>query len=151
MTRVTTRRSIGFAPLLALLISAGAVLSGCAALREDMLHAESAFDAAQYDESLVWLSDLEDDVPDMDVEMRARFYYLRGMTAYRLGKRADALHYLALAREVSGPRSEGLRPEWATSMTRTITELAPNGAGGEESRTGEPTSGGEQPAPPASR
>jgi len=144
MTRVTTRRPSGFACIFALLLLAPLLLTGCAALKEDMLHAESSFDAAQYDESLVWLEDLEPKASDMDVEMRARFYYMRGMTAYRLGKRADALHYLALAREVAGPQNDGLRPEWATAMTRTITELAPDGAGGEESRIGSATSGGEQ-------
>lgn len=131
MNRVMTRRSIGFASFLAVVL-----LVGCAALKEDMQHAETAFDAARYDESLVWLVDLEPDATDMDTQMRARFYYLRGMTAYRLGKRADALHYLALAREVAGEQNDGLRPEWATAMTRTITELAPDGAGGAESRIG---------------
>jgi hypothetical protein len=139
MNRVMTRRSIGLASILAVLL-----LGGCAALKDDMQQAESAFDAAQYDDSLVWLQDLEPDATDMDVDMRARFYYLRGMTAYRLGNRPDALHYLALAREVAGERNDGLRPEWGTAMTRTITELAPDGAGGEESRVNARTSGGEQ-------
>ena len=84
--------------------------------------------------------------------MRARFYYLRGMTAFRLGKRADALHYLALAREVAGERNDGLRPEWATAMARTILELAPDGAGGEEANlAARGTSGGERGRVNASR
>ncbi len=59
--------------------------------------------------------------------MRARCYYLRGMTEYRLGHRADALHYLAVAREVAGERGSGLRPEWRQIMDRTLTELTPRG------------------------
>jgi hypothetical protein len=137
MNRVMTRRPVGLASCFFAVV----LLAGCAALKEDMQHAETAFDAAQYDESLVWLEDLERDAPDMDVQMRARFYYLRGMTAFRLGKRADALHYLALAREVAGDQNDGLRPEWATAMTRTITELAPDGAGGDESRIRETPAG----------
>jgi len=50
------------------------------------------------------------------------------MSAYRLGKRNDALHFLALAREVSGDNAEGLRPEWKDTMDRTLTELTPTSA-----------------------
>jgi len=104
------------------------VAPGCAALHDDMARAESLYDASQYDESLVWLVDLEDDAAVMDRDMTARFYYLRGMTAFRLGKRDDALHFLALAREVAGDRGDGLRPEWKQAMDRTLTELTPSDA-----------------------
>lgn len=105
------------------------VLSGCSALRDDMVRAENAYDEARYDVARVWLEDLEDDTPDMEIDMRARFYYLRGMTAYRLGHRNPALHYLALAREVSGEESSGaLRPEQRQTMERTLAELTPQDA-----------------------
>ena len=102
--------------------------AGCASLRDDMSRAEEAYTATRYDHALVWLTDLEDSTPDMKVEMRARFYYLRGMTAYRLGDRNDALHYLALAREVAQEDDEGQAPEWRTTMDRTLTELTPEDA-----------------------
>jgi len=127
---------------LALLLAVS--LLGCASLRDDMSRAESAYDTSDYDTSLVWLDDLESQVPDMDVPMRGRFYYLRGMTAYRLGKRNDALHYLALAREVSGPRGEGLRSEWQQQMDRALTDLTPNDASF-AARPATSTSGGESP------
>lgn len=104
-------------------------LAGCAALRDDMKRAEDSYDEARYEDSLVWLDELEDSTPDMQVDMRARFYYLRGMTAYRLGHRNDALHYLALAREVAGEEtSRALRPEQRQTMTRTLDELTPHDA-----------------------
>lgn len=103
-------------------------LSACASLRDDMSRAEAAYDASDYETSQVWLTDLETQAHDMDLTMQSRFYYLRGMTAYRLGKRNDALHFLALAREVAGPRNEGLRPEWTQQMTRALTDLTPNDA-----------------------
>jgi len=127
------------APLVALALVLLAL--GCAALKNDMQLAETAYDEARYDEALIWLDDLEKDTPDMDVEMQARFYYLRGMTAYRLGHRNDALHYLAVAREVAGEESvTTLRPEWRQAMDRTLTELTPHdrsfrareGSGGDE-------------------
>lgn len=111
-----------------LALTIGALVPACAALRDDMGRAESLYDASQYDESLVWLADLEDDAAVMDHDMMARFYYLRGMTAFRLGKRDDALHFLALAREVAGDRGDGLRPEWKQAMDRTLVELTPSDA-----------------------
>jgi hypothetical protein len=111
------------------LVALVVVLGGCAQLRDDMRLAEDAFDQAHYDHALVWLNDLEDDTPAMTMDQRSTFFYLRGMTAYRLNHRADALHYLALAREVSGEEGLGtLRPEWRTQMDRTLEELTPRDA-----------------------
>jgi hypothetical protein len=113
-----------------LFVIASLVLAGgCAALQTEMVFAENAYDEAHYDDALVWLSDIEDDVPDMDDEMRARFYFVRGMTAYRLGKRDDALYYLGVAREVAGEeQSSPLGPSWHQTMTRTLDELTPESA-----------------------
>lgn len=115
-----------------------------------MQQAEAAYDQAQYDNALVWLEDLEDDTPDMDLDMRARFYYLRGMTAYRLGHRNHALHYLAVAREVAGePSSGALLPDERRTMERALAELTPNEAtfharaeGTEEGHGGESVAAG---------
>jgi len=110
-------------------------LAGCAALRDDMKRAEDAYQQARYDEALVWLDDLERDTPDMNEDMRAKFYFLRGMTAYRLGHRDHALHYLALAREVSGEQSTGtLLSDEYQLMERTLTELTPQDAAGFHAR-----------------
>lgn len=92
-----------------------------------MNRAETAYGAARYEDTLIWLRDLEADAPSMDLQMRARYYYLRGMTEYRLGHREDSLHYLAVAREVVGDGGAGLRPEWRQIMDRTLTELTPRG------------------------
>ncbi len=116
------KRSIAALGLLSL-------LAGCAALRDDMQRAEDSYDQARYDDALVWLEDLEEDTPDMDLDMRTRFYYLRGMTAYRLGHRDHALHYLAVARELAGEEtSAALRPEQRQTMERALTELTPHDA-----------------------
>lgn len=102
--------------------------SACAALRDDLRRAETSYERAEYEKALVWLDDLERDAPDMDQDMRARFYYLRGMTAYRLGRRTDALHYLALAREVAGEDGRGLQDQWQSTLEGTLEELTPTTA-----------------------
>ncbi len=114
---------------------------GCAALRDDLQRAEDRFEQARYDDADTWLESLEDSAPDMDPEMRARFYYLRGMTAYRLNRRGDALHYLALTREVAGEQHAGLRQEWTEVLDRTLAELDPNDTPAEGSAGGEVEAG----------
>ncbi|MCS6799068.1 MAG: hypothetical protein NZ898_11155 [Myxococcota bacterium] len=106
------------------------VSAGCATLRDELRYAEDAHARAHYDHAQVWLAALEEDVPEMTPGQRASYFYLRGMTAFRLGRRADALHYLALARETSGePGQPGaLREDWRTSMERTLAELTPQDA-----------------------
>src|SRR5262245_40160591 len=97
-------RGLGLWILMALLAR------GCAAVASDLRRAEVSYEQARYEDALVWLTDLEDDAPSMDPQSRARYYYMRGMTDYRLGHRLEALHYLALAREVAGENGSGLRP-----------------------------------------
>ena len=96
---------------LAAALSLAAFAPGCAATATEMRRAEQSYDEARYEAAEVWLVDLEPRAPGMDGETRALYFYLRGMTEYRLGQRLRALHYLAVAREVAGERSAGLHPE----------------------------------------
>lgn len=140
-----------FLPLVCVLV-ASSLAPGCAALSDDMQRAEHSYEQARYEDTLIWLRDLEDDAPSMDHAMRTRYFYLRGMTEYRLDHRMDALHYLAVAREVAGDDNVGLREEWRQIMNRTLEELTPHGmsyrppdaeAEGDDASA---TSGGEAPA-----
>jgi hypothetical protein len=100
-----------------------ALLLSCAALRDDMRRAESAFEQARYEDVMVWLDDLEPNVPDMDAPTRARFYYLRGLTAYRLGDRIAARHNLALCREEAGERMAALPTDWRSNLQAAMKEM----------------------------
>lgn len=100
---------------------------GCAHLREDLQRSEAAYEAARYEDAEVWLEALEPDVAHLDAPQRARFYYLRGMTAERLGHRQDALHYLSLAREVAGDTGAGLRDEQRRTLAQTLQSVIPEG------------------------
>ena len=104
------------------------VASGCAQLSEEMRTVEAGYREARYEDVVVWLDDIEHDVPDMEPQERARFYYLRGMSAHRLGDHDEALHYLALAREVAGPEGRGLRDAWKGQLTDTLAQLTPQSA-----------------------
>ena len=103
-------------------------MAGCGALASELHTAEVRYDEARYDEALVWLGDLEDDLPDMDADQQARFYFLRGMTAYRVGERDEALHYLALAREVTEVTDATLPEAWQPQLVSTLEGLVPDSA-----------------------
>jgi len=100
-------------------------LGACGAASAELRRAEQSYEQARYENALSWLADLEPNAPNLGRDERARYFYVRGMTEYRLGHRPEALHYLAVAREVSGEDSNGLRPEQRDLMTRTLAELMP--------------------------
>lgn len=106
----------------------GLTLASCAQLSDEMRTVETGYQEARYEDVIAWLDDLEHDVPHMSSTQRARFYYLRGMSAHRLGQRDDAYYFLALAREVAGEDGRGLRDPWKMQLTDTLAELTPEGA-----------------------
>jgi len=111
------------------LLCLGLLAGGCGTLSNDLIQAENAYEQARYDEAEVWLADIGSDVSKLDGEHRARFYYIRGMTAYRLGRRNDALHFLALAREEAGDaQASHITAEKRQIMDRTLAELTPHTA-----------------------
>ncbi len=117
MTRGGWRR----AGVVALALALGA----CGAASAELRRAEQSYEQARYENALSWLADLEPNAPTLDHGERARYFYVRGMTEYRLGHRPEALYYLAVAREISGEDGEGLREEQRDLMTRTLAELMP--------------------------
>jgi len=129
---------------------------GCAAMEAEMTSARTAYAQARYEQANVWLDDLEDDQGDMDPAMRADFLYLRGMTAFRLGRRTEAFHALAVAREVDQQGQGLLGESERETMNNALAELTPNTAtfrAREEGEATAPTSGAEatpdEPASPA--
>jgi hypothetical protein len=101
------------------------LLLGCAQLSDELLTVEAGYREARYEDVVVWLDDIERDVPDMDPGERSRFYFLRGMSAHRLGDHDAALHYLALAREEAGSEGHGLREPWKAQLRETLAALTP--------------------------
>ena len=101
--------------------------TGCGAALRALDRAESDYDDARYEAALEWLEDLEPHATGFDGDNRVRYFYLRGMTEYRLARRYPALHYLALAREMAGDTGAGLEGEQAEVLARTLAELTPTG------------------------
>ncbi|MEZ4255387.1 MAG: hypothetical protein R3A78_06675 [Polyangiales bacterium] len=88
-----------------------------------MRNAQDAYEQARYENALVWLDAVADDLADMDRPTRARYFYLRGMAEHRLGRDREARHDLALARELGGGTTKILPDDWRRNMERVLADL----------------------------
>jgi len=102
--------------------------SACTSVASDLRTAQTLYKDARYEDAQHWLSELERETASMPKPELTRFYYLRGMTAFRLGQREDALHFLALADALCAEDGTRLPAEWQTVMERTLQEVMPVGA-----------------------
>lgn len=98
---------------------------GCTSLGDDVRRAEQAFSEARYEDVEEWLGDLEPSLGKMSTPLRARYYYLAGMSAYRIGQLAAARHALALCREELAMSAEKLPGAWQHNLDSALSELEP--------------------------
>lgn len=116
-----TRTTAAWSTLWVVLFSVG---SACTSLGDDVRRAEQAFSEARYEDVEEWLSDLEPSLGKMSTPLRARYYYLAGMSAYRIGQRPEARHALALCREELATSPDALSPAWQHNLQTALDELA---------------------------
>ena len=101
---------------------------GCTSTATELRTAQLLYKDARYEEALAWLTALADETSAMERDELARFYYLRGMTGFRLGQREDALHYLVLAEQLGNEDAGRLPSAWRPVMERTLQEITPTSA-----------------------
>ncbi|HEV8245886.1 MAG TPA: hypothetical protein VGP93_08955 [Polyangiaceae bacterium] len=106
--------------------------SACATYREDLNRGQRLYEENQYEHSLAIWRLLEQDVDSLSLNDQARYAYLRGMTDYRLRFRADARHWLGLARAIEQEHSGGLSVEWKERLKVTLDDLNKDVYGGAE-------------------
>jgi hypothetical protein len=100
-----------------------AFLVGCTTYREDLNRGQRLYEENQYEKALALWRVLEVDADSLSPNDQGRYAYLRGMTDYRLGFRADARHWLALARAMEQKYPGGLNPEWKERLAKSLDEL----------------------------
>jgi hypothetical protein len=127
--RAQGRASPTSTPLLPVLVC---LTCACTSLGDEVRRAEQAFTEARYEDAEAWLSDLEPSLGKMSTPLRARYYYLAGMSAYRIGERAQARHALALCREELATTAEQLPPAWMHNLQTALDELSSPRAGPRE-------------------
>jgi hypothetical protein len=100
----------------------------CTTVSTELRTTQSLYKDARYEEAQRWLAELELEKADMSPSELARFHYLRGMTAFRLGQAEDALHYLVLAQVLDQNDESRLPPSWRAVMERTLAQVMPTSA-----------------------
>ena len=101
----------------ALLLS---TLFGCATYHDELSRGETAYEKNDHEKALAIFRALEPDQSHFDVTEEARYAYLRGMTDFRIGYRADARHWLMIAKSIDDENKDALPPDW---KNRLVTEL----------------------------
>ena len=97
--------------------------SGCATYQNELQRAEEHFTHDEHEKSLATLRALEPDWGALDTRDRARYCYLRGMTDYRIGFKADARHWLAIAAQIDNDTPGSLVPSERNLVNEKLGEL----------------------------
>jgi hypothetical protein len=99
--------------------------AACTTTASELRASQTLYKDARYEECQRYLEALEVDVRDMNDRDLTRFYYLRGMTAFRLDQPDDALHYLALAATLVEEDAQRLPEAWLPILQRTLAQITP--------------------------
>lgn len=76
-----------------------------------------------YDQALAIWRVLEIDLDSLSPTQRTEYEFLRGMTDYRLGMRADARHWLAVAKANDEAHPGGLDQAAAAQLDLVLADL----------------------------
>jgi len=100
-----------------------ATVLGCATYHDELMRGEQAYEKNDHERALAIFRALEPDQTHFDPTEAAHYAYLRGMTDYRIGYRADARHWLAVATSVEDKNPNALPSEWKARLGTTLSEL----------------------------
>lgn len=117
-------------------------VSACTTYQDDLNRSQRAYDQSEHERALAILRQLEGDQGRLSTGDRAHYCYLRGMTDYRIGYRADSRHWLALASAIEQATPGSLPPDSIKRMNDSLKEM--NEAvytGGVEALTNDTTKG----------
>jgi hypothetical protein len=98
-------------------------LSACATYREDLNRGQRLYEENEYERALAVWRTLEGDRDSLSANDQARYAYLRGMTDYRLGFRADARHWLAISKATEQRYPGGLNQAWKQRLDEALDDL----------------------------
>ena len=122
------RSFAGSVALLGLALTLGA----CSTYRDQLNRGQRMYDENEYEHALALWRNLEPDMDSLSFNDQSRYAYLRGMTDYRLGFRADARHWLAIAKAVEQDHPGGLAADWKSRTEEALTDLNKEVYGGAE-------------------
>ncbi len=121
-----------------LFISIAAILatSACATYHDELQRGQQDYEKNEHERALAVFRALEPDQGHFDTSEEARYAYLRGMTDYRIGYRADARHWLAISKAIEDKNNDAIPAEWKTRLVTILAELNDEVYGGGMSALG---------------
>lgn len=110
-------------PRIAVVVFIAALLAACGTHREQLARGQQAFERNDYDRTLAILRDLERDRSRLTQAEQGTYAYLRGMSDYRVGHRANARYWLSIARTYEESVPGTLPADWTARMHEALEEL----------------------------
>lgn len=109
-------------------LSAAVALPACATYTQDLDRGIHHYDAAEHERALAVFRSLENDTDSFSGQERARYFYYRGMTDYRLATpeyevRADARYWLGLARSAEDKTPGSLTQDQKKRLGDALEDL----------------------------
>jgi hypothetical protein len=104
-------------------IACSFAIGSCVTYAEELNRGQRHFQASEYERALAIWRVLENDIDSLSPTDRTRYAYLRGMTDYRMSLRADARHWLAIARAYEQATPGGLEESWRDRMKEALRDL----------------------------
>lgn len=96
---------------------------GCATYHDELVRGEQAYEKNDHERALAVFRALEPDQSHFDVTEEAHYAYLRGMTDYRIGYRADARHWLMIAKAIDDENKDAIPADWKNRLESSLKEL----------------------------
>jgi hypothetical protein len=98
-------------------------VTGCSTYHDELMRGETAYEKNDHERALAILRALEPDQSHFDTKEEARYAFLRGMTDYRIGYRADARPRHAVSKAIEEKTPDSLPADWRTRLNQTLPEL----------------------------
>jgi hypothetical protein len=112
-------RSIAACLCLGVMLAATA----CNTYSDDLSRSQRAFEESEHERALAILRALEPDLGRLSLIDRAHYAYLRGMTDFRIGYKAESRHWLAIAAASEKQTPGSLPADWGKRMKEALKEL----------------------------
>jgi hypothetical protein len=106
-----------------LLVLSSLASAGCNTYAAELERGQHAFEASEHERALALFRALEPDMAHLEPNQRARYCYLRGMTDFRIGYKAESRHWLALAQALEKQTPGSLPADWSHRMTDALNDL----------------------------
>jgi hypothetical protein len=118
-----SKRTFGAAAPWVIVLCLGLAPAACATYQDELSSGQRAFEASEHERALAIFRVLEPDMARLSTSERAHYAYLRGMTDYRIGYKAEARHWLSLAASIEQAVPGSLPDDWTRRMQESLKEL----------------------------